>query len=92
MKPSEVNPIDWIKNGVKPVFLVHGTQDAHIPPAHAERLCEAIGERGVCHFVDGASHMNAWAMLSDQVRVEIVRFLGEGVVFGKSVTTDLSDN
>ena len=45
---------------VAPVLLVHGTDDADVPPAHSDRADAALShvER---HDIDGGSHIALWA-------------------------------
>ena len=45
---------------VAPVLLVHGTDDADVPPAHSDRAEAALShvER---HDIDGGSHIALWA-------------------------------
>jgi len=45
-----------------PVLLVHGREDAHIPPSHSQALRDAGGEHVELRFVEGADHFTVVGM------------------------------
>lgn len=76
-EPDDINPIAALESSGRPVFLVHGSQDVHIPVAHAERLCEKIDGNGHCHYIEGAHHMNAWKLGGPALKRAALDFLAE---------------
>ncbi len=54
----QVQPLDSVRRYAGPALIVHGTNDEAVPPDHAERYLQAMGEeRALLHWIQGADHV-----------------------------------
>jgi len=55
---GQVQPLESVKRYAGPALIIHGTNDDAVPPDHADRYLQAMGEkRAVRHWVQGADHV-----------------------------------
>ena len=54
---SEVKPLESVRKFSGPVLILHGTRDASVPPNHADRYLQAIGEQQATRYwIESAGH------------------------------------
>ena len=56
---ARVSPLTYVRDGLPPIFSIHGTEDRAVPYDHAVRLHAALDEAGVpneLHTVPGGGH------------------------------------
>jgi alpha-L-fucosidase 2 len=60
----EASPITYVKKGMPPFLLIHGTQDTTVPYSQSVAMCDrmkAAGAAGELFPVEGGAHgMNGW--------------------------------
>jgi pimeloyl-ACP methyl ester carboxylesterase len=64
LHPATIRPVEAVpalaERGV-PLLVIHGEDDAVVPPEHGQRLAEAYGAAARTRFVSGAVHVGAFA-------------------------------
>ncbi|NPA43724.1 MAG: alpha/beta hydrolase [Chlorobi bacterium] len=73
--PDSIRPIDRIGRVNCPVLLVHGTEDKKVPPSHARRLKDTLGDRGRLMLIPGATHNTLWEKGGEVYFRRLIRFL-----------------
>lgn len=58
----------------RPVFIIHGSRDARVPPRHGERLFAAAGEPKWYWVVPGGEHTAAWQADRPKAEALVVEF------------------
>ncbi|MFD2370365.1 alpha/beta hydrolase [Brevibacillus sp. GCM10020057] len=81
--PRRVKPFQAVQEARKPIFFIHGTQDATVPAKNSERLrALAADERTEIWLVAEAGHVRSYALCPDEYTARISCFLekamGEG--------------
>ncbi|MBC7287937.1 MAG: alpha/beta fold hydrolase [Armatimonadetes bacterium] len=72
---ENVRPLNEVTAFSGPVLLVHGSEDAAVPIAHAEAYKQALGSRCTLHIIAGADHVfSSVPWQSDAIEVT-ARFL-----------------
>ena len=52
-----VDPVTVLASWTQPVLIIHGTEDATVPVAHAHRYKAALEERAELKLIEGADHV-----------------------------------
>jgi len=54
----QVQPLESVQHYAGPALIIHGTNDEAVPPDHADRYLQAMGEkRALLHWVPGGDHV-----------------------------------
>lgn len=56
---KQASPVTYIRKGIPPVLILHGTRDTTVPLEQSQRLAAALHKAGAAHeflVVDGAPH------------------------------------
>jgi fermentation-respiration switch protein FrsA (DUF1100 family) len=65
---GDVRPLETVQNFRRPALIIHGTNDPTVPPQHAERFLQAIGEDyAELHWIEGADHTYSAHVWEQQV-------------------------
>lgn len=78
---SASRPIDVVgRISPRPLLIIHGQEDAEIPPAHSARLFAAAGEPKTLWLVPGAGHgMNTWEVARTEYERRVIAFFREAL-------------
>lgn len=68
----QASPLRAVETAVPPILLIHGTEDANVPPQHSERLREA-GKTAIWR-VPGGHHVDAMAMNPVEFETRVVQW------------------
>lgn len=79
--PSAVSPVKAIERIRVPVLIIHGEQDAGVPPADAHRLYAAAREPKGLWIVEGAAHGGAHGVERAEYERRALDFFGAHVPF-----------
>ncbi|MGG1663034.1 alpha/beta hydrolase [Brevibacillus sp. NRS-1366] len=78
--PRHVKPYKAVKLAEKPIFLIHGTNDATIPTANSERLYSlATDSHSALWLVPDAGHVRSYALVPDEYASRVIAFLEKGM-------------
>ncbi len=65
---ADVQPLESVRGFGRPALVIHGTNDPTVPPQHAERFLQAIGEEHAeLHWIEGADHTYSAHVWEQQV-------------------------
>ena len=65
---GQVRPLETVRDFRRPALIIHGTADPTVPPQHAERFLQAIGEEyAELHWIEGADHTYSAHVWEQQV-------------------------
>jgi fermentation-respiration switch protein FrsA (DUF1100 family) len=65
---GDVQPLALVSDFRRPVLIIHGTNDPTVPPDHARRFLQAIGEAyATLHWIEGADHTYSAHVWEQQV-------------------------
>jgi len=69
LRAGAIAPVERIASiSPRPVFIIHGTADARVPPDHGDRLFAAAGNPKWLWSVPGGEHAQAWQ--ADRAKAE----------------------
>jgi fermentation-respiration switch protein FrsA (DUF1100 family) len=70
-----VRPVDQIADvSPRPVYIIQGTADSHIPEASARHLYDAAGEPRVLWLQPGAEHLEVYLAEPDEYERRVIAF------------------
>jgi fermentation-respiration switch protein FrsA (DUF1100 family) len=80
--PDLFPSLERLRRARQPVVVIHGTADAGIPFAHAERIAKALGERATLLPLEGAGHDDRfeprhWRQVADAVQSALATPTGQ---------------
>jgi fermentation-respiration switch protein FrsA (DUF1100 family) len=72
---SAADPLHWIGEiSPRPVFLIHGGQDAYVPDAEVKRLYDAAGDPKTLWVVAEAGHRRVDRMCPEEYTERVLSF------------------
>ena len=86
-----VSPLSYVREGLPPIFTIHGTADPTVPYRHAVRLHDALTEAGVSnelHTVPGGLHGRFTRDEMETIYAQIHHFLARHGVIDVAATTE----
>mgnify|MGYP001197530562 CR=1 FL=1 len=86
-----VSPLSYVRDGLPPIFTIHGDADPVVPYQHAVRLHHELDNAGVSnqlHTVPGGGHGGFNREESYQIFSAIHQFLGKHGLVDSSSSTD----
>ena len=86
-----VFPLSYVREGLPPIFTIHGTADPTVPYRHAVRLHDALTEAGVSnelHTVPGGLHGRFTRDEMETIYAQIHHFLTRHGLIDVAATTE----
>ena len=82
LSPSDLRPIDHIRDVRAPIFVISGDADRHTTPADTRAMFEAANEPKTLWLVPGAAHEDLYAVAGQEYERQILGFFRRSGVGG----------
>src|SRR5690606_4027519 len=83
---KKISPINHVRAGLPPVFVIHGTADRTVPPGQSSALVEALNKVGVpaeLSVVEGGGHGGFDAEQRRKIWLQLTAFLAKNKIIEK---------
>jgi acetyl esterase/lipase len=87
---EQASPLSWVRPGLPPFFLYHGTDDTLVPPSQSENFARALGAAGVpvqLVMLQGLDH--GGAATDTGIRPQALGFVDRIQLAGEGAATEL---